>query len=192
MLVVSVIASLWIRSRKVPEASPARPSRPTRRPPEKPLDCLDFAALERMPVCKIRHRSWDEVEVAADLERGEQPRHPSGGSSNGISDSGSSTTVADSLKDLLSQAEINAHNPITTVPPIYTSKSHYISTTTTQEAPRFDDGSLACSICVEPFAEGESTRVLPCGHDFHPACIDPWLLSVSGTCPLWYRKTHSV
>jgi hypothetical protein len=29
-------------------------------------------------------------------------------------------------------------------------------------------------------------RVLPCNHSFHPACIDPWLLNVSGTCPLWY------
>ncbi|KAI4773045.1 hypothetical protein E4T52_11966 [Aureobasidium sp. EXF-3400] len=27
-------------------------------------------------------------------------------------------------------------------------------------------------------------RVLPCDHKFHPACIDPWLLNVSSTCPL--------
>jgi hypothetical protein len=26
---------------------------------------------------------------------------------------------------------------------------------------------------------------LPCKHQFHPACIDPWLINVSGTCPLW-------
>ncbi|UKZ80449.1 hypothetical protein TrVFT333_008210 [Trichoderma virens FT-333] len=27
-------------------------------------------------------------------------------------------------------------------------------------------------------------RVLPCNHTFHPNCIDPWLINVSGTCPL--------
>ena len=47
-----------------------------------------------------------------------------------------------------------------------------------------DDGSLGCSICTEDFTRGEEVRVLPCNHKFHPACVDPWLLNVSGTCPL--------
>lgn len=42
-----------------------------------------------------------------------------------------------------------------------------------------------CSICTEDFKVGEDVRVLPCKHQFHPACIDPWLINVSGTCPLW-------
>ncbi|KAI9673457.1 MAG: hypothetical protein M1817_002919 [Caeruleum heppii] len=46
-----------------------------------------------------------------------------------------------------------------------------------------DDG-LGCSICTEDFVKGEDVRVLPCDHKYHPACIDPWLLNVSGTCPL--------
>lgn len=41
-----------------------------------------------------------------------------------------------------------------------------------------------CSICTEDFERGEDVRVLPCNHKFHPPCIDPWLLNVSGTCPL--------
>jgi hypothetical protein len=44
---------------------------------------------------------------------------------------------------------------------------------------------LGCSICTEDFEKGEDVRVLPCNHKYHPACIDPWLLNVSGTCPLW-------
>ena len=47
------------------------------------------------------------------------------------------------------------------------------------------DGELGCSICTEDFTTGEDVRVLPCHHKYHPACIDPWLLNVSGTCPLW-------
>jgi len=41
-----------------------------------------------------------------------------------------------------------------------------------------------CSICIADFVESEEVRVLPCSHRFHPACIDPWLLNVSGTCPI--------
>lgn len=46
------------------------------------------------------------------------------------------------------------------------------------------DNGLACSVCTEDFVKGQDLRVLPCNHKFHPECIDPWLLNVSGTCPL--------
>lgn len=45
--------------------------------------------------------------------------------------------------------------------------------------------SLGCSICTEDFTLGEDVRVLPCNHKYHPQCVDPWLVNVSGTCPLW-------
>lgn len=48
------------------------------------------------------------------------------------------------------------------------------------------DNGLACSVCTDDFVKGQDIRVLPCDHKFHPECIDPWLLNVSGTCPLWY------
>ncbi|KAF3765801.1 hypothetical protein M406DRAFT_68207 [Cryphonectria parasitica EP155] len=44
---------------------------------------------------------------------------------------------------------------------------------------------LGCSICTDDFNVGEDVRVLPCNHKFHPQCVDPWLVNVSGTCPLW-------
>ncbi|KAI9820226.1 MAG: hypothetical protein M1827_005848 [Pycnora praestabilis] len=46
------------------------------------------------------------------------------------------------------------------------------------------DEGLGCSICTDDFVKGQDIRVLPCDHKFHPECIDPWLLNVSGTCPL--------
>lgn len=46
------------------------------------------------------------------------------------------------------------------------------------------DEGVSCSICTEDFERGQDVRVLPCNHSFHPACVDPWLLNVSGTCPL--------
>lgn len=53
------------------------------------------------------------------------------------------------------------------------------------DSPRVGDEHLGCSICTEDFTVGEDVRVLPCDHKFHPPCIDPWLINVSGTCPLW-------
>ncbi|KAK1992445.1 hypothetical protein LX36DRAFT_296861 [Colletotrichum falcatum] len=47
-----------------------------------------------------------------------------------------------------------------------------------------EDENLGCSICTEDFTVGEDVRVLPCNHKFHPNCVDPWLVNVSGTCPL--------
>lgn len=47
-----------------------------------------------------------------------------------------------------------------------------------------DLDNQGCSICTDDFEIGQDQRVLPCNHRFHPPCIDPWLLNVSGTCPL--------
>jgi hypothetical protein len=52
--------------------------------------------------------------------------------------------------------------------------------------------NVICTICEEYFQAGQDVRLLPCKHGFHPACIDPWLLNMSATCPLWYvLPTHS-
>lgn len=40
-----------------------------------------------------------------------------------------------------------------------------------------------CTVCLELFGEGESIKVLPCGHGYHPKCIGQWV-DVSDTCPL--------
>lgn len=53
-------------------------------------------------------------------------------------------------------------------------------------------GESACAICAEDFIQGQYMRVLPCNHHFHPQCIDPWLLEISDTCPLWYECQSEV
>ncbi|KAH7393766.1 hypothetical protein BKA64DRAFT_710090 [Cadophora sp. MPI-SDFR-AT-0126] len=50
--------------------------------------------------------------------------------------------------------------------------------------------SLECPICVDGFVQGEEIRMLPCTHRFHLACIDPWLLDASGTCPVCRYDLH--
>ncbi|KAM6536429.1 hypothetical protein FALCPG4_002434 [Fusarium falciforme] len=60
-----------------------------------------------------------------------------------------------------------------------------VSRTGGNYSPGQPDSLQSCSICTEDFGRGVEFRPLPCGHRFHPACIDPWLLQRSLTCPLW-------
>ncbi|XP_070619237.1 RING finger protein 215 [Erythrolamprus reginae] len=41
----------------------------------------------------------------------------------------------------------------------------------------------SCAICLDQFQKNQWLRVLPCLHEFHRDCVDPWLL-LQQTCPL--------
>ncbi|CRK96721.1 CLUMA_CG010039, isoform A [Clunio marinus] len=43
--------------------------------------------------------------------------------------------------------------------------------------------SDCCAVCIEAYRLNDVLRSLPCKHDFHKNCIDPWLLE-HHTCPL--------
>nr|CDJ86768.1 Zinc finger domain containing protein [Haemonchus contortus] len=58
--------------------------------------------------------------------------------------------------------------------PVFGSLTSVANTASSQER---------CSICLDEYAEGTELRVLFCGHEFHPKCVDPWLLS-NRRCPL--------
>ncbi|KAI4322124.1 hypothetical protein L6164_021844 [Bauhinia variegata] len=45
------------------------------------------------------------------------------------------------------------------------------------------EDELTCTICLEQVNKGELVRSLPCLHQFHTNCIDPWLRQ-QGTCPV--------
>ena len=51
-----------------------------------------------------------------------------------------------------------------------------------EEQGRFDIDT--CVICLDKFEDGLDVLVLPCGHEFHKECIEPWLLKKSNDCPI--------
>lgn len=42
----------------------------------------------------------------------------------------------------------------------------------------------ACAICLEDYNNGDMLRRLPCKHEFHMVCIDPWLTKWGTFCPV--------
>lgn len=53
------------------------------------------------------------------------------------------------------------------------------------ERDRSEYGSrLTCAICLDDFEVGTVLRTLPCSHEFHIECLDPWLTKRSRSCPL--------
>ncbi|GAB6019177.1 hypothetical protein CHUAL_000796 [Chamberlinius hualienensis] len=46
-----------------------------------------------------------------------------------------------------------------------------------------DAESECCAVCIEPYRAHDVLRILPCGHQFHKLCVDPWLLE-HRTCPM--------
>ncbi|KAK4741756.1 hypothetical protein SAY87_025344 [Trapa incisa] len=52
------------------------------------------------------------------------------------------------------------------------------------------EDDLICTICLEQVNKEELVRSLPCLHQFHPNCIDPWLRQ-QGTCPVCKFKMGS-
>lgn len=49
---------------------------------------------------------------------------------------------------------------------------------------------LTCPICLDDFIHAETiVRELPCGHIFHPECIDPFLRDNSSLCPMCKKSS---
>ncbi|RUS18669.1 hypothetical protein BC937DRAFT_88471 [Endogone sp. FLAS-F59071] len=40
-----------------------------------------------------------------------------------------------------------------------------------------------CTICLDHWLEGDLIRNLPCSHQFHARCLDPWFLGIELVCP---------
>ncbi|GLT89056.1 hypothetical protein SLE2022_070590 [Rubroshorea leprosula] len=61
----------------------------------------------------------------------------------------------------------------------------------TVESMKGSEDELTCSVCLEQVNVGDLVRSLPCLHQFHANCIDPWLRQ-QGTCPVCKFRAGSV
>lgn len=135
------------------------------------------AVLETLPIVKFGDKDDDKSAQSreVELESARQPGHTSSPSLHGPSEPFGASRVSSDAVD--QEPELVKTE---------TAGDHFKPSVEEVGDGNNAENGLACSVCTDDFVRGQSVRVLPCNHKFHPECIDPWLLNVSGTCPLWY------
>lgn len=170
VIAVIVIIIGVIRSRRDPERYGPQQARPGR-PKQSRAKGLARAVIESIPIVRFGENNAN-VAAQRDIE-----------------------LAVTGLANRSQSATVNANN--TSIDPDTIAVTSGTSTnipataegglSTTEPIIQTRPGSLECSICLDDFVQREEIRALPCSHRFHPACIDPWLLNISGTCPIYGR-----
>ncbi|KAK4695200.1 hypothetical protein P7C71_g2502, partial [Lecanoromycetidae sp. Uapishka_2] len=170
-LFLAIIIVGAIRAHRHPERY--GPRRVIGRPRQSRAKGIARAMLETLPIVKFGDLEDDKpVQTGRDVELANVPHTDA-------------TEHAGQAMD-----EATGSNTVTTSaggPDIVTTEA---AAGTTESREGETDNGLVCSVCTEDFVKGQDVRVLPCKHKFHPECIDPWLLNVSGTCPLCRVDLH--
>ncbi|KAI1480359.1 hypothetical protein F4774DRAFT_378143 [Daldinia eschscholtzii] len=173
LLFLIIIATGAIRAHRHPERYGPRASYGGR-PRQGRARGLARAVLETLPIVKFGDPQPAKPDPENELESisGDRQQHSSSpaqreSAQGNVEEGGSSPDAA-----------AKAGSNSTETPVVGTSQDNRANDGQTE------DNRLGCSICTEDFTVGEDVRVLPCDHKFHPQCIDPWLVNVSGTCPL--------
>ncbi|THC92858.1 hypothetical protein EYZ11_007671 [Aspergillus tanneri] len=175
-LFLAIIITGAVRAHRHPERYGPRYT--AGRPRQSRARGIARAMLETIPIVKfgdahdsMAHAVKGDVEMSLDREDG--TRQPP-------QDRETTTTGEDTTND--TQAQTNNPNS----PPESTAEKR----TGTDPETSTEHPNYMCPICTDDFVKGQDLRVLPCNHQFHPDCIDPWLVNVSGTCPLCRIDLH--
>ncbi|KAF7717328.1 Uncharacterized protein PECH_002022 [Penicillium ucsense] len=167
-LFLGIIITGAVRAHRHPERY--GPRRIAGRPRQSRARGIAQAMLDTIPVVKFGDSN--EVDAAKrDVEMANAEDHPTRSPSRSENVSEIQQTSPLGTNHSLTQSEGIEHSPRDTV-------------TESSPAAAPDSGNFSCPICTDDFVVGQDLRVLPCNHQFHPECIDPWLVNVSGTCPL--------
>ncbi|CAG8747284.1 4588_t:CDS:2 [Dentiscutata erythropus] len=70
------------------------------------------------------------------------------------------------------------------IPGVFIGHNNNSSVSFTEISSTITEEQLTCPICLGDFESGEELRILPCHHQYHTTCIDPWLLDISPMCPM--------
>ncbi|CAK7198932.1 hypothetical protein SEUCBS139899_001600 [Sporothrix eucalyptigena] len=180
LLFLVIIATGAVRAHRNPERYGPR-SGYGGRPRQSRAKGLARAVLETLPIVKFGDDTPAKPDPSIELESSPESLH--GRNTNEVQAHHLSTIPEDAVSQPKSTGVLEG-NTTSASAEGSTGIGSANATATKDAAGEEDDSNLGCSICTEDFAVGEDVRVLPCNHKYHPHCVDPWLVNVSGTCPL--------
>jgi hypothetical protein len=163
LLFVIIIATGAVRAHRYPERYGPRGAAGGR-PRQSRAKGIARAVLDTIPIVKFNNQQPTKPDPELELETGTTDGQ----------DVGPHRSNSNASKEMSGGAAVAGHAAATPR-----------SSSVPDQVENPDGAHLGCTICTEDFKVGEDVRVLPCSHQFHPNCIDPWLINVSGTCPLW-------
>ncbi|KAJ7770234.1 hypothetical protein DFH07DRAFT_735478 [Mycena maculata] len=103
---------------------------------------------------------------------------------------GNRAACAVCLMDFEEPKRIAEHDPVAAAPP----STEDAIPSVIQEVPvesADSGGETENQLKLEDAGEGaQPLRLLACGHVFHKTCLDPWLIDVSGRCPVCQRAVE--
>ncbi|KAL4975838.1 hypothetical protein BDW66DRAFT_62648 [Aspergillus desertorum] len=175
-LFLSIIITGAIRAHRHPERYGPR-QRPGR-PRQSRARGIARAMLETIPIVKFGDDNADgKLDDKGDVEMSLESETPASQLQEGTDTRQAMVTGGTTSPT----PDETPRNDATSLPDSNTEQRQTVTaeTETSTEHPNF-----SCPICTDDFVKGQDLRVLPCNHQFHPECIDPWLVNVSGTCPL--------
>ncbi|OAA59311.1 Zinc finger, RING/FYVE/PHD-type [Cordyceps fumosorosea ARSEF 2679] len=160
-----------------------------RRPRQSRAKGIARAVLETLPIVKFGNDDHAKPDPELELEptvtqNGEHAANAvaAGGLGSGAPESTAKKGTAKENDER--SGESSGPNTDADAGQTHTQETGIAEPASAQDSSDHGDDQLGCSICTEDFNVGEDVRVLPCNHQFHPGCVDPWLVNVSGTCPL--------
>ncbi|KAI5927994.1 hypothetical protein F4810DRAFT_705889 [Camillea tinctor] len=177
LLFLIIIATGAIRAHRHPERYGPRAS-VGGRPRQSRAKGLARAVLETLPIVKFGDTPADKPDPENELDIVSAHRQSPTSQVRGDESAdatGASSSSAEATSSATAQSTSGA---------VATTAAAAVASQETPKKEDSDEDHLGCSICTEDFTVGEDVRVLPCNHKFHPTCVDPWLVNVSGTCPL--------
>ncbi|KAI1754751.1 hypothetical protein F4782DRAFT_528110 [Xylaria castorea] len=177
LLFLLIIATGAVRAHRNPERYGPRAG-VNGRPRRSRARGLAMAMLETLPIVKFGENNERKPDEETALENTSRAQSQPQDGSQGVIESTSSNDMAPESTSEAANNNTSQNGP--EIVPATTSATLDKAKT----EPKPEEDHLGCSICTEDFTVGEDVRVLPCNHKFHPACVDPWLVNVSGTCPL--------
>lgn len=172
-LFLTIIITGAVRAHRHPERY--GPRNTAGRPRQSRARGIARAMLDTIPIVKFGDPHDEKVDaVKGDVELGMDPDQHTAGKATECVETNETTRQSTQAGQTNADKEHNKEI-----------KTEHTREVGSSSEPTHDTGNYVCPICTDDFVKGQDIRVLPCNHQFHPECIDPWLVNVSGTCPLW-------